>query len=58
MQLPSEYRDDVDPDFDKEGFVKQANLPYQKKIEYEYYPDSSDLELSVSENEDDLAAKE
>lgn len=58
LQLPSEYRDDVDPDFDKEGFVKQANLPYQKKIEYEYYPDSSDLELSVSENEDDLAAKE
>ena len=53
---PPEYRDNVDPDFDHAGFVKQTNLPYQEKIEYEYYPDSSELELSESANEDDLAA--
>lgn len=58
LQLPPEYRDDVDPDFDKENFVKQSNKAYQKKIEYEHYLDSSDLEATESDNEDDLAGQE
>lgn len=58
LQLPDDYRDNIDPDFDASNFVKQANLPYQKKIEYDYYPDSSDMDESADTNEDDLAQQE
>jgi hypothetical protein len=58
LQLPDDYRDNIDPDFDASNFVKQFNLPYQKKIEYDHYLDSSDMDQSADTNEDDLAQSE
>ena len=58
LQLPKMYQEEVDPDFDDRGFVKQANHPYQSKICYQAYADSSEMEdPSHSPNSDDLAGE-
>ena len=48
-----------DPDFADTGYIGNEFEPYQLKIVYDVYPDTSDLEKASEEsNEDELCAED
>jgi hypothetical protein len=49
---------EIDPDLAPSAFVSSKFMPYQQKIEYKYYPDSSELTDSEDDNEDNRQAEE
>lgn len=51
-------REEVDPDYLDDGFVKSRFLPYQQKVVYDVMLDSSELEDDESADEEELAFEE
>lgn len=52
LQLPENLRQQIDPDFDDNGFVRSQFAPYQQKVFYNVQEDSSQSEEEESENDD------
>lgn len=53
VQLPEGMREEIDPDFEGDGFVRTNFAPYQQKNVYEIRADTSDeAPLGEDESED------
>jgi hypothetical protein len=65
LKLPKEHEELLADDERQDAFVKQTHEAYMIKLQYECYPDSSDVnitdeeaEKAPPENEEDLKADE
>lgn len=57
LQLPENMRDQIDPDFAGNGYVRSQFEPFQQKINYTWKEDSSEIDVE-SDEEDAMQAQE